>query len=131
MTDLEERVRQALHDPRRELPGWPDPMSRVRRAARRQTGRLATMIALLIAGVVVPLALLAGAGATPASGQRAAGHRSSPATAAPYPSWAARLGGEVAYQCGDVICLMHPNGTVPQTVPLTGPPQSAQWDPAW
>lgn len=129
MTNLEERVRQALHDPRRELPSWPDPMSRVRRAARRQTGGLATMIALLIAGVVVPLALLAGAGAT--SGKRAAGHRSSPATAAPYPSWAAQLGGEVAYQCGDVICLMHPNGTAPRTVPLTGPPQSAQWDPAW
>jgi Tol biopolymer transport system component len=131
MTDLEERVRQALHDPRRELPGWPDPMARVRRAARRQTGGLATMIALLIAGVVVPLAVLPGAGAHPSSVKRPAAHSPSPAAPAPYPSWAAQLGGEVAYQCGDVICLMHPNGTAPRTVPLTGPPQSAQWDPAW
>ena len=131
MTDLEERIRQALHDPRRELPGWPDPMGRVRRAARRQTAGLITVMALLIAGVVLPLALLPGAGAHPSSGKQAAGHRPSPAAAPLYPSWAAQLGGEVAYQCGDVICLMHPNGTAPRSVARSGPLQLPQSDPAW
>jgi len=41
MSHLEQRLRDALRDPRRELPAWPDPMPRIRRAARRQQARLA------------------------------------------------------------------------------------------
>jgi len=36
MIDLEDRIREALKDPRRQLPAWPDPIPRIRRAARRQ-----------------------------------------------------------------------------------------------
>lgn len=131
MTDLEERIRQALHDPRHELPGWPDPMARVRRAARRQTAALAAVIALLIAGVVVPLALLSGAGTHPSSGKPAAVPRlSAGPVVVPYTP-IAQLGGEVAYQCGDAICLMHPDGTGKRSVPGRGPLQLPQLDPAW
>ena len=40
MSDIEQRIRDALRDPRRELNSWPDPMPRIRRAARRQHARL-------------------------------------------------------------------------------------------
>jgi len=43
------------------------------------------------------------------------------------PGWAGRLGGEVAYKCGDSICLMRPDGTGLRTVTATFP----EWDPAW
>jgi hypothetical protein len=62
MSDLEDRLREALHDPRRELPAWPDPMPRIRSAARRRRARLA-VVALLAAAVaaaaiVAPVLLL-------------------------------------------------------------------------
>lgn len=59
MSDLEDRLRQALRDPRRELPAWPDPMRRIRRAARRQRARLvllATVVAGATAAVIVAVA---------------------------------------------------------------------------
>jgi WD40-like Beta Propeller Repeat len=59
MTDLEEKIRDALQDPRWDLAAWPDPMPRLRRAARQRT-RLAAMTAVLLAAVVTPLALLPG-----------------------------------------------------------------------
>jgi Tol biopolymer transport system component len=132
MTDLEERIRQALRDPRRELPNWPDPMRRVRRAVRRQISRQAGATAILLAAIVVPLTLLSSLGHTSGGNPSATRTRSaSPATTAPYPAWTTQLGGEVAYQCGDVICLMHPDGTEKRVVPGSGPLQLPQWDPAW
>ena len=41
MSDVEQRLRDTLRDPRRELPPWPDPMPKIRRAAQRQQARLA------------------------------------------------------------------------------------------
>lgn len=132
MTDLEERIRQALRDPRRELPHWPDPMRRIRRAARRQNARLAGATAILLAAIVVPLTLLSSVGHSPGGSPSATRTRSaSAATTAPYPAWTAQLGGEVAYSCGDVICLMHPDGTGKRIVPGSGPLRLPQWDPAW
>ena len=62
MSDLEDRIREALHDPRRELPTWPDPMPRIRSAARRRRARLALgallAAALAAAAVVAPVLLL-------------------------------------------------------------------------
>jgi Tol biopolymer transport system component len=131
MTDLEDRIREALRDPRRQLPSWPDPMPRVRRAARRQNTVLAAGAAILLAGVVVPLAFLSGIG-THASGSRPSAARTSstPAATPAYPSLTKRLHGEVAYQCGDYICLMHPDGTG-QRMLLPGSRPWPQWDPAW
>jgi Tol biopolymer transport system component len=132
MTDLEERVRQALRDPRRELPNWPDPMRRVRRAARRQTAALAGATAIVLAAIVVPFTLLPSPGHPPGGSPSANRTRSaSAATVAPYPAWTTQLGGEVAYQCGYMICLMHPDGTGKRVVPGSGPLQLPQWDPAW
>jgi hypothetical protein len=64
VSGLEDRIRQTLHDPRRELPAWPDPMRRVRRAARRQRGRLALVSTGLAgaAAVIVAVALPTSAG---------------------------------------------------------------------
>ena len=131
MTDLEERIRQALRDPRRELPHWPDPMRRIRRAARRQNARLAGATAILLAAIVVPLTLLSSLGDSPGGSPSATRTRSASAAAAPYPAWTTQLGGEFAFQCGDVICLMHPDGTGKRIVPGSGPLQLPQWDPAW
>lgn len=139
MTDLEDRIRESLRDPRRQLPGWPDPMPRIRRAARRQYAGLASATAVLLAGAALPLALLTGLGTHGYGGKPSAtpglsAAHTPPARSAkppPYPSWAERLGGEVAYECGDVICLMHPDGTGKRGVPGNGPLQLPQWDPAW
>jgi Tol biopolymer transport system component len=131
MTDLEERISQALRDPRRELPTWPDPMRRVRRAARRQNAGLAGGTALLIAAIVLPFTLLSSLGHSPRGNPSAIRTHSTGATAAPYPDWTTQLGGEVAYQCGDVICIMHPDGTGKRVIPGSGPLQLPQWDPAW
>jgi hypothetical protein len=61
MSDIEQRIRDALRDPRRGLPTWPDPMPRIRHAARRQHARLlaggtaVTAAAAVAAGIVVSL----------------------------------------------------------------------------
>jgi Tol biopolymer transport system component len=139
MTDLENLIRESLRDPRRQLPGWPDPMPRIRRAARRQYAGLASATAVLLAGAALPLALLTGLGTHGYAGKPSAtpgpptAHTPPPRSAKPppYPEWAERLGGEVAYQCGDVICLMRPDGTGQRGVPGNGPLPLPEWDPAW
>ncbi len=73
MSDLEDRIREALHDPRRELPTWPDPMPRIRNAARRRRARLALgallAAALAAAAIVAPVLLLrSSTGGEPAVG---------------------------------------------------------------
>lgn len=117
MTDLEHRIRDALQDPRRALPPWPDPMRQVRRAAALQRARLAAATVVIVAAVVTSLALLPGLVA----------HRSIPQPSPVGPAPANGLQGEVAYQCGDYICLMRPDGTGKRTLTATYP----QWDPSW
>jgi hypothetical protein len=66
-TEVEQRLRELLHDPGWSLPAWPDPAARVARAARRQRIRTASLAAIASAAVVV-LALSAfrpGQGAGP------------------------------------------------------------------
>lgn len=57
-SELEDRIRRALRDPRRDLPAWPDPMRRVRRSARHQRARLALVTAAL-AGATALIVLVA------------------------------------------------------------------------
>jgi sugar lactone lactonase YvrE len=57
-SELEDRIRRALRDPRHELPAWPDPMRRVRRSARRQRARLA-LVTAAFAGATALIVLLA------------------------------------------------------------------------
>ncbi len=128
MTDLENRIRESLRDPRRQLPDWPDPMPRIRRAARRQAAALA--------GVALPAALLSGLGIQSSGGKppHATTSSAKPSVHAAiprYPRWAAQLGGEVAYGCGDVLCLMHPDGTGQRGVPGNGRALWPQWNVAW
>jgi hypothetical protein len=52
MSDLEDRIRAALHDPPRQIPAWPDPMPRIRRAARRQRLKLVFTSAIVAVAVV-------------------------------------------------------------------------------
>jgi YVTN family beta-propeller protein len=57
MTDLENRIREALMDSRRQLPTWPDPMHRIRRSVRRQRVRLAvatTLPAVAVMAAAIP-----------------------------------------------------------------------------
>ncbi len=69
MSDLEDRIRESLRDPRRGLPAWPDPMPRIRRAARRQRIRLAAGAGGVTAGAavsaVVGILLASAAGPVP------------------------------------------------------------------
>jgi Tol biopolymer transport system component len=124
MTDLEDLIRDALKDPRRQPPVWPDPMRRIRRTARRQWAALIAAVAIILAIVVVaPLTLLSELGA-----HRAAGHSTAPShRRLVLPSWTKRLPGEVAYKCGNRICLMRPDGTGRRTLTAAYP----EWDPAW
>jgi Tol biopolymer transport system component len=131
MTELEDRIRDTLQDPRWALPAWPDPMPRVRRAAAWQRARLAAATLVLMAAVATPLALLPGL-VTHSSGVKpsAVGTARTPSArsgAPSVPSWAKGLHGEVAYKCGDSICLMRPDGTGKRTLTATFP----EWDPAW
>lgn len=131
MTELEDRIRDAFQDPRWELPVWPDPMRRIRRAAARQRARLAAATLVLLAAVVTPLALLPGLITHSSRVKPSAvgtAHSPSPRASAPsVPSWAKRLRGEVAYKCGNSICLMRPDGTGKRTLSATSP----EWDAAW
>jgi len=140
MTDLEDRIREALKDPRRQLPVWPDPIPRIRRSVRRQRATAIAVTAVILAGIVTPLALLAGLTAHRVSprghGPTVAGTPSSPVSGlfgpsaglgGPVPPWAKQLRGEVAYKCGDRICLMRPDGRGSRTLTATFP----EWDPAW
>jgi DNA-binding beta-propeller fold protein YncE len=73
-SELEDRIRRALRDPRRELPAWPDPMRRVRRSARRQRARRA-LVTAAFAGAAALIVLLA------AGWLRATAHRPQHVTA--------------------------------------------------
>ena len=130
MTDLENQIRDALHDPRWDQPAWPDPMQRVRRTAARQRARLATATLAAVALVVTPLALLPGLISHSSPGKTPGGPTPSQSVrkgSGAVPSWAKRLPGEVAYKCGDSICLMHPGGTARRTLNTASP----EWDAAW
>jgi Tol biopolymer transport system component len=156
MTDLEERIRRALHDPRRDLPGrdlpgrelsaWQDPMRRIRREARRQraaqTAGIGALIAVIATAIIVPVAALRPAARTPAehSGSTAIAPRPVPSlglsvskslggAGSPLPPWTKQLGGEVAYECGTAICLMRPDGTGQQTLSGIYPLWDAAWSP--
>jgi hypothetical protein len=92
MTDLEDRIRESLHDPRRQLPVWPDLMPRIRRAARRQRARLAVAIGMLAAvtglAIVAPLLAVrspAGGAPGPGTGTTPPSRRSFAAPYAPHP----------------------------------------------
>jgi hypothetical protein len=80
MTDLEDRIRESLHDPRRQLPTWPDLMPRVRRAARQQRARLAVAIGMVAAviGLAIAAPLLASRSATGAGPGLSTGSTPSP-----------------------------------------------------
>jgi Tol biopolymer transport system component len=140
MTDLEDRIRDALKDPRRQLPVWPDPMHRVRRAARRQRATLTAVTAAVAVAVVTPLALMSGladhAARTHGHGPIAHGTPSpfpsalfapSSGWSGHVPSWARGLPGEVAYNCVYNICLMNPDGSASRMLAAKYP----EWDPAW
>jgi YVTN family beta-propeller protein len=62
--DAERKLRDLLRDPQWSLPSWPDAPSRIRRAARRQRLRVAGLAASLgavaLAAVVVPVSQLGG-----------------------------------------------------------------------
>jgi Tol biopolymer transport system component len=141
MTELEDRIRQALQDPLWELPVWPDPMRRVRGAAARQRARLAAATVILAAAIVTPLSLLPGlvahqSGVKP-SAVGASPTPSARSSAPSVPSWAKRLHGEVTYQCGGSICLMRPDGTGKRALTAAFPGKRTltvifpQGDPAW
>jgi hypothetical protein len=92
MTDLEDRIRESLHDPRRQLPVWPDLMPRIRRAARRQRARRAAAIGMVAAviGLAIVAPLLAsrspaGTGPGPSTGTAPPPWRSFRAPYAPHP----------------------------------------------
>jgi hypothetical protein len=67
MSDIERRLREALHDPRRGLPPWPEPMPRIRRAARRQRARLLAGVSATaaVAVLAIVISLLAPASRAP------------------------------------------------------------------
>jgi len=130
MTDLEEKIRAALHDSQWDLATWPDPMPRVRRAAARQRARLAATTLVLAAAIVTPIALLSSTTGTRPTPKPPGGNATATSTqfdASRVPSWASHLGGEVAYKCGDSVCLMRPGGTGHRTLGAT----KTEWDPSW
>ncbi|MDR2986295.1 MAG: hypothetical protein LBV34_15775 [Nocardiopsaceae bacterium] len=131
MTDLETRIREELRDAHWDLPAWPDPMPRIRRAALLRLARISAVTVGVIAVVAVPVAgVLSVLASQRTSGPPAA---SSSASSQPHPrhtgvpSFAGRLSGEVAYKCLNEICLMRPDGTARRTLAATTP----EWDPAW
>ncbi|HEY5360695.1 MAG TPA: hypothetical protein VIJ82_23945 [Streptosporangiaceae bacterium] len=146
MTDLEERIRRALHDPGRDLTPWPDPMRHVRREARRQraahTAGIGALIAVVAAAIIVPAAVLRPAARAPAEHSGSTAIPSGPVTplglsvsknfggvGSPLPPWTKQLGGEVAYECGTTICLMRPDGIGQQTLSGIYPLWDAAWSP--
>jgi Tol biopolymer transport system component len=140
MTELEDRIRQTLEDPLWELPVWPEPMRRVRRAAAHQRATLAAATVILAAAIVTPLSLLPGLVAHQSGVKSSAVGTPTPSarsSAPSVPSWAKRLHGDVTYQCGASICLMRPDGTGKRALTAAFPGKRTltvifpQWDPAW
>ena len=129
MTDMESRIRYELRDAHWDLPAWPDPMPRIRRAARLRLARLSVVTVIVTAVVVVPLVAVRSILGSQGS-SRPVGSSRSPSPNSQHtsvPSFAGRLGGEVAYKCVNGICLMRPDGTARRTLAATSP----EWDPAW
>ncbi len=59
--DLEQRLREALHDPGWDLPPWPDPETRIRAALRRRRRTIAAAaLAVVVAAGLVVVWLFAG-----------------------------------------------------------------------
>lgn len=114
-------------------PGWlpatgADPEVLIKEARRRQRRRYLTagLAAAALAGVAGATVGLAGPGGH-SSARRDLRHVTHRAGMSPVPAWALRLGGAVAYKCGDSICLMRPDGTGKRTLTATYP----EWDPSW
>jgi hypothetical protein len=83
MSELEQRLRDTLRDPSRELPAWPDPMPRIRQAARGQRARLAAGGSAGAAGAAVAaVAIVISLAAPPVSPR----HAQPPGTACAPPS---------------------------------------------
>jgi hypothetical protein len=131
MTDLENRIRAELRDPHWDLPTWPNPISRVRRAARLRLARLTVAAVIVIAVLLTPIAVARSIVGSHGSSRPSAAASPSAHNAKSHhgsvPSFAKRLGGEVAYNCQVSICLMRPDGTGQRTLLAT----FAEWDPAW
>jgi Tol biopolymer transport system component len=112
-----------------------EPEVLIQEARRRQRRRylvagLATAVLAGVAGVAVGLA--GPGGHSPVrQGLRHGTHRA--ASTSPVPAWAKQLTGEVAYMCGDSICLMRPDETGLHTLPATYPERltGPEWDPSW
>ncbi len=84
MSDLEDRIRAALNDPRREIPVWPDPMPRIRRVARRQTLKL--VLTSAIVAVVAVIGVAAFVKSLPAAGNGSPGLSGGPSPKATRPA---------------------------------------------
>jgi WD40-like Beta Propeller Repeat len=99
------------------------------RRRRRRRWLAGTAAIVVAAGVVAVFAVTWLPGTAPAPYSRS----SAPAV----PSWAKGLQGEVAYKCGNEICLMRPDGTGKRTLTVVLPGKGnptviiPQWDPAW
>ena len=121
-------------------PGWPpaagpEPEVLIKEARRRQHRRylLAGLAAVVLAGGAGVTLGLAGPGghSSARQDQRHVTYRA--ASTSPVPAWAKQLDGEVAYTCGDSVCLMRPDGTARYILPATYPdrPTGPEWDPSW
>ena len=94
----------------------------VMRARRRRRARLVAAPAALVTAAAVTVVLTAPWDSGPRGGNRVTVGRS------PSPSsLAAGLSGAVAYKCGNVLCLMRPDGSGMRSLDATFP----EWDPAW
>jgi len=121
MDEIERRLRAAMIAAAEQPPSGL--MEGIRRRHRRHVRRVAVGCAAVIVAIAfaIPVAHALRFGRAPTS-------RASTGTAAtPYASWTKQLRGEVAYGCGDYICLMRPDGTGKRTLTAAPP----EWDPAW
>jgi Tol biopolymer transport system component len=91
---------------------------------RRRRRWLAGTAAVLVAAAAVAVSAVTW---LPGTASAPSFRSSAPAV----PSWAKDLQGEVAYKCGDAICLMRLDGTGKRLLPGGGPLPYPQWDPAW
>jgi len=142
MSDLERQLRDAMRTAVADAQPPPSVMEAVRRRYRRRNIWLAgaSVLALAILAAAVPVAgALRGGGGPPGPISRTSGVKPtevggarspSPQASAPsVPSWARRLRGEVAYDCGG-MCLMRPDGTGKRILsPLQDSGGIAAWSP--
>jgi Tol biopolymer transport system component len=107
-----------------------EPEVLIKEARRRQRRRyivIGLITAMALAGVAgVTVGLGGASGHSPArQGPHHVAHRA--AGRSPGPARVLRLAGEVAYKCGNSICLMRPDGSGLHTLTATYP----EWDAAW